>query len=145
MKKSPGQIFSVNILGEKIDELALHGIHATSRVTRFTLKLTSSVDGLMAENRITTVCFEETVDNLYWAHYNSPQSFIKQLRTIIDPIRKYIFEKDNSFDGSFDEDSQTQSVPTRLLILISFLLFGTCEGTSSFCQATLTCAQYVEL
>ena len=144
IEKSPGQIFSVNILKNKyIDELALHGIHTTSHVTRFTLKLTSSADGLIAnsENRITTVCFEETVDNLYWAHYNSPQFFIKQLRTIIDPIRKDIFEKDNSFDGSFNEDSQTQSVPTRLLILISFLLFGTCEGTSSFCQATLTCSQ----
>ena len=80
---------------------------------------------------------------MYWAHYNSPQSFIKQLRTIIDPIRKDDFEKDNSFDGSFDEDSQTQSVPTRLLILISFLHFGSCEGTSSFCRATLTCAQYI--
>ena len=141
-EKSPGHIFSVNILEKKIDELALHGIYAPSQVTRFTLKLTSSVDGLIAksENRITTVCFEETVDNLYWAHCNSPQSFIKQLRTIIDPIRKDNFEKDNSFDGSFDEDSQTQSVPTRLSILKSFLLFGTCEGTSSFCQATLTCA-----
>ena len=108
-EKSPGQIFNVNILEKKdIDELALHGIHATSRVTRFTLKLTSSVNDLIAksENRITTVCFEETVDNLHWTHYNSPQSFIKQLRTIIDLIRKVIFEKDNSFDGSFDEDSQ---------------------------------------
>ena len=145
-ENSPGTIFKVKDVEKMyIDELAVHDISVTTHVTPFSLKLITAIDDLVAksENNIVTVCFSQTIDNLYWEHYSCPETFIKQLREIVEPIRASIFEQQNKFEGQFDEDSQIKSVPVRLLTLMSFLIDGVCGGTNSVGQETLTCSQYI--
>ena len=92
-------------------------------MTHFSEKLTSSIEGLVskAQSKVATVCFCKTLGNIYWEHYNNPDSFVKQLRVAVAPIRNDMLEKVNNFEASFNEDSQMKSIPTRLLTLINLL------------------------
>ena len=67
----------------------------------------STIDDLIikTQNNLTTACFTKTIDDLYRDHYNNPDSFIKQLCSIVTPIRNDIFRRENNFKGYFDEDS----------------------------------------
>ena len=137
----PGTIFEVKNL-EKIyiDELATQGIQVASHTTNFAKKLTDSIEGLVKKSidKVQcTVTFEETVDHLYWNHMKSPQTFVSQLRSVVERVREDIFEKEYKFDGQFDDDSQMKSVPTTLLTLVSYLIHGECE--SNYSQHTVYC------
>ena len=90
-----------------------------------------------------TACFTQTIDDLYWEHYSNPDTFIKQLRSIITPIRNEIFRKEYGFEGYFDEDSQIKSIPIPLWTLMSFLIDGALNGGSNVSQAALSCSQLV--
>ena len=128
-----------------IEELKPHNIEMTSHVTRFSVKLTSSLENLVAktQNKVVTVCFSQTLEDIYWEYYSTPDSFVKQLRDVVTPIRNDMLKKVNNFGGSFDEDSQMKSIPIRLLTLINLLIDGTCEGGNRVRQAALTCSQII--
>ena len=64
-----------------IEELKPHNIEMTSHVTRFSVKLTSSLENLVAktQNKVVTVCFSQTLEDIYWEHYSTPDSFVHLL------------------------------------------------------------------
>ena len=143
-QETPGTIFLVREMEKMyIAELKPHNIEITAHVPRFLEKLTSSIEGLVSktQNKVATVCFSETLDNIYWEHYNNPESFVKQLRVAVAPIRNDMLEKVNNFEASFNEDSQVKSITIRLLTLIYLLIDGTCEGDLT--QSALTCSQII--
>ena len=60
-------------------------------------------------------------------------------------VRKDIFEKSSSFNGSFRNGCQEDSVPELLLALVSMILDGpTTENQISTTQAALTIAQLLK-
>ena len=103
--------------------------------------MTSSLENLVAktQNKVVMVCFSQTREDIYW------DTFVKQLRAVVTPIRNDMLKKVNHFEGSFDEDSQMKSIPIRLLTLINLLIDGTCEGGNHVRQAALTCSNYYVL
>ena len=121
-----GTIFLVREMEKMyIAELKLHKIEIKSKT----------------QNNVATVCFSETLDNIYWEHYNNLDLFVKQLRVAVAPIRNDMLEKVNNFEASFNEDSQMKSIPIRLLTPINLLIDGTCEGDVT--QSPLTCSQII--
>ena len=59
------------------------------------------------------------------------------------PLRKILSSKLNNFDGSFEEDCQTRSVPIELLTLISMLIDGPFIHNRNFSQPALTISQLI--
>ena len=51
-------------------------------------------------------------------------------------------QKENKFDGNFDEDSQNKSVPVQLLTLVSMLIDGP-GMNNQISQSSLTISQLV--
>ena len=116
--KTHGTIFRVKDLENMyIEHLKYYNIEVSSHVTRFMDKLVFSVKNLEAKitGQIPTVFFTETIDNIFQEHCNTPDTFIQSLTYITRAIRQDILQKENKFDGSFDEDSQIKAVPMRLL------------------------------
>ena len=144
--EEPGKIFRVKDLEKNyIEDLDRNGVTITSHVTRFAEKLETAIDGLVVktQNNVTTACFSETIDEIYWEHFQSPDTFIRTLRKVTDPIRMELLKKENRFDGNFDEDCQIKSINIRLLALVSYLIDGECGGTKNVSQEALTCSQLI--
>ena len=56
------------------------------------------------------IALSKTIADFYWDHFKTPDSFIKQVGSIITPIQNEVFKHENKFEGFFDEDSQIKSV-----------------------------------
>ena len=98
----------------------------------------------IAKDRRTVVIFDDQVRRLVNEYVETPDEFYASLRKIVSPIRKEIFDMKNKFDGHFDPKCQLNSVPKRLLLMISALIDGSSETNGcNFSQETLTTAQLI--
>ena len=147
-QKQPGSAFVVQELNQMyVDVLRGHGIIEELQTTRFTQKLMESLPDLrtnIAKDRRTVVVFDDQVRRLVNEYVETPDEFYASLRKIVSPIRKEIFDIKNKFDGHFDPKCQLNSVPKRLLLMISALIDGSSETSGcNFSQETLTTAQLI--
>ena len=68
--------------------------------------------------------FDRQVKLLVEGYAERPDEFCNSLRKFIGPIRKEIFDLDNRFDGRFESRCQSNSVPKKVLLLVSALIDG---------------------
>ena len=88
-----------------------------SHVSRFADSLVAAFDNLEKRTVQTkvVVCFKSTVDKYIGESINDAGDFIKAAQKIVILLRKVMEEKNNSFDGYFEEGCQLKSVPIQLL------------------------------
>ena len=101
--------------------LHYQGINYTSYVTIFADRLVENIDGLIKDtthNKI-IVYLQQDVSKTMCNSCDSLNIFMSKLRDVATQIRGTIVIKKNKFVRSFNKDSQADSVPIALMILMS--------------------------
>ena len=140
---NPGSVFKVIELERNyIQQLDEYNIHEASHFTRFCERLLSNIDNLQSINidGKLSVTFTKTIEGVVKDHVQSPYSFLSSVRKVVIPIRKQMFEINNTFTGQYNDNSQVDSVPKQLLLLMSMLI-NVIEPERQ--QDVLSCAQLV--
>ena len=144
-REKPGSTFSVKSLEEQYMSLLCdQDTKYTSHVTRFADKLVENINGL---NKDTThkkiiIYLQQGVSKMIYNSCDSPNMFMSKLRDVATQIRNIVIQK-NKFVGSFNKDSQADSVPIALMTLMSMLVDGTTTEHNVLSQGALTSAQVV--
>ena len=146
-REEPGSSFSVKSLEEQYMSL-LHdqGIKYTSHVTRFADKLAENIDGLIKDTtrKKIIVYLQQDVSKIMYNSCDSPNIFMSKLRDVTTQIRNTTVIQKNKLVGSFNKDSQADSVPIALMTLMSMLVDGNATGNNVLSQGALTSAQVVK-
>ena len=124
---NPGSVFKVIELERNyIQQLDEYIIHEASHSTRFCERLLSNIDNLQSiiiDGKL-SVTFTKNIEGVVKDHVQSPDSFLSLVRKVVIPIRKQMFEINNTFTGQYNDNSQVDSVPKQLLLLMSMLING---------------------
>ena len=142
----PSTVFEVKDLERMyIDLLQCHDIIVFSHVSRFAELLIARHDELEKRNigKKIVVYFKGTADAFLSDALSAPSFFLRSMHELVMPLRKIFSSKSNDFDGSFEEDCQTRSVPIELLTLISMLIDGPFIHNRNFSQPALTISQLI--
>ena len=122
--------------------LDFDNIPYTSHVSRFADRLVSEIPGL--EKRVigkVFVVFSDDINNIVLEDTIKAESYVKSLLKLISPIRKEMADINNEFNATFSKTCQQDSLPLKLLILVSMLVDGVHE--KGFSQSTLSAAQCI--
>ncbi|KAK3736786.1 hypothetical protein QZH41_011732 [Actinostola sp. cb2023] len=128
-------------------------VNMTARVntTRLKERLLIHLPGLEDHNngRDVYLAFKDDLGRMMEkAHQEDCDEEAIHLAKAASIVRKEILAMKYSFDGSFDSDCQTKSVPESLLSLVNMILYGpnieAQTNTTSSAQVGLTIAQFMQ-
>ena len=145
-QQAPSTVFEVKDLERMyIDLLQCHDIIVSSHVSRFSELLIARHDELETRNigKKIVIYFKGTADAFLSDALSAPSSFLRSMHELVMHLRRILSSKSNDFDGSFEEDCQTRSVPIELLTLISMLIDGPFIHNRNFSQPALTISQVI--
>ena len=145
-REEPGSSFSVKSLEEQYLWL-LHdqGIKYTSHVTTFADKLVKNIDGLIKDttHKKIIVYLQQDISKMMYNSCDNPSIFMRKLRDVATQIRNTMVIQKNKIVGSFNKDSQADSVSIASMTLMSMLVDGTTTENNVLSQGALTSAQVV--
>ena len=142
----PGSVFDATCLEAMyIELLKCHNIQVVSHITRFTDKLVAQIEYLEKRTigRKVSLYFKAAFDTVLLDKAIEPDIFMRSIRHVVQPIRNAMSLTENSFQGTFAEDSQIDSVPIQLLTLVSMLIDGTNFANKGFSQPALSASQII--
>ena len=142
--ESPGTVFYINELETIfLNYLSEHGICRESHTTHFAEKLTKALPELKLNKagKRWVCCFSDTIGYLITESMSNSGEFIRNLRSVIAPIRQDIMQKKNNFTDAVDNKSQQKAVSLLLLTMSSMLIDGHCDIENNCSQVALTVAQ----
>ena len=140
VREKLGSSFSVKNLEEQYMSL-LHdqGIKYNSQVTRFADKLAENIDGLIKDAAHRKIIFylQQDVSKIMYNSCHSPSIVMDKLKDVVTQIRNTMVIQKSKFVGSFNKDSQADSIPIELMILMSMLVDGTTTENNVLSQGAL--------
>ena len=122
-KRQGVEVFHVKDLEKIYFEIFLeHGIQYESDTSRCTSLLVSNNNVLEKSNigSKVKICFTAYADKIFKDMID--HSIITHYMRGAIPLRKLTVEKKNSFNGTFDIDSQLKSISIQLLTLVNMLI-----------------------
>ena len=120
-ERNQGHLSQLNLEEQYMSLLHDKGLKHTSYVTIFTDRLVENIDGLIKDtmHKKIIVYLQQDASKTMYNSCDSPDIFMSKLRDVAAQTRGTIVIQKNKFVRSFNKDSQADSVPIALMILMS--------------------------